>query len=193
MRYMARLAVLVCTLLCGCFVGCGSPTKTFESFVAKAESALKADSELQKDHTFFPVKYDVQQTDSTVSPLVAEIVVTGINVPALAAKQLRVQGDVGPASVVVANKIKVDEARAKQLVEDAKRRAGPKASVGNTPEERRFARLVEDASDDGERTYRFKYAYQDKRWLLKAAESEAVDKMEMLKGVPEQIQKYFTP
>jgi hypothetical protein len=139
------------------------------------------------------VKYDVQQTDSTVSPLVAEIVVTGINVPALAAKQLRVQGDVGPASVVVANKIKVDEARAKQLVEDAKRRAGPKASVGNTPEERRFARLVEDASDDGERTYRFKYAYQDKRWLLKAAESEAVDKMEMLKGVPEQIQKYFTP
>jgi|GEM_PF-4393581 len=194
MKAISYLKVTAYMLTVASVVGCGSPTKKFESFVAKAEGALRADAALKKDHIFSPVKYDVKQTDSTVSPFGAQVVVAGVNVPALVEKQLRIQGgDQDAAVMVVQHKLEVDEPKAKQLVQEAQKRMGPKTSFGDTPEGRKFENAVEATSDDGTRTYRFMYAYQDGKWVLKDSQIDTVNQQLMLGGVPKAIKQYFTP
>lgn len=194
---MSRLVILAGTFTVGCVVGCGSPTKQFESFIAKADAALKADKTLKSDHKFSPVAYDVRKTDSTVSPYVAEVTVAGVNIPALAEKQVRLYAEfsngLDSAAIALQQIAGFDEATAKKLIQEAKTRISATPSSGATAEAKAFQKAWEAHTDDGRRTYRFNYAYQDGRWVLKDASSETSNLELKVSGVPKAIQGYFTP
>jgi hypothetical protein len=198
-KTISYLNAAVCVIALGFVTGCGSPTKKFEAFIAKASASLEADADLKANHMFDPVKYDVKKTTSTVSPFQANVILSGVNLPIYARKQLRLfRGDMELAAGVVKTSLDLDEAKAKQLVQDAKQQIDPKeidpkASRGKTRIDIEFEQAVEATKDDGFRTYRFTYAYQDDKWVLTDSQIEVVDPVQQLVGIPSKIKGYFTP